>query len=96
VRWLDSIPNDYLHFGDFDIAGLNIYWNEYKKYLQDKASFFLPGNTEKLLSSRGNRDNYDNQTVQFDVQLVDEENVLILLQLIEKYRKGLEQEILIL
>jgi hypothetical protein len=96
VRWLETIPNDYLHFGDFDIAGLNIYWNEYKKYLQDKSSFFMPPNIERLLSTKGNRDNYDNQTLQFDIQLVDEENVLILLQLIEKYRKGLEQEILIL
>jgi len=95
VRWLAAIPNDYLHFGDFDFAGLNIYMNEYKKHLQDKSSFFLPANIERLLSTRGNRDNYTNQTMQFDVQLVDEENVLILLRLIEKYRKGLEQEILI-
>ena len=95
VRWLTAIPNDYLHFGDFDFAGLNIYMNEYKKHLQDKSSFFMPANIEKLLSTRGNRDNYTNQTVMFDVQLVDEENVLILLRLIEKYRKGLEQELLI-
>jgi len=95
VRWLATIPNDYLHFGDFDFAGLNIYMNEYKKHLQDKSSFFLPSNIEKLLSTRGNRNNYTNQTIQFDVQLVDEENVLILMRLIEKYRKGLEQELLI-
>jgi len=95
IKWLMSIPNDYLHFGDFDIAGLNIYMNEYKKHLHDKSNFYLPANIEKLLSSRGNRDNYSKQSVQFDVQLVDEENVLILLRLIEKYRKGLEQELLI-
>ena len=95
IKWLMSISNDYLHFGDFDFAGLNIYMNEYKKHLQDKSSFFLPANIERLLSARGNRDNYTNQTIQFDVQLVDEENVLILVRLIEKYRKGLEQELLI-
>jgi hypothetical protein len=96
VSWINTIPNDYLHFGDFDAAGLNIYWNEFKKYLHDKASFFLPPNIEKLISTRGNRDNYNNQRVNFDIQLVDEENVRILLKLIEKYKKGLEQEILIL
>jgi len=95
VRWLATIPNDYLHFGDFDFAGLNIYMNEYKKHLHDKSSFYLPANIEKLLSARGNRDNYTNQSILFDVSLVDEENVLILLGLIEKYRKGLEQELLI-
>jgi hypothetical protein len=95
VRWLTTIPNDYVHFGDFDFAGLNIYMNEYKKHLPDKSSFFLPANIERLLSTRGNRNNYTNQIVQFDVQMVDEENVIILLRLIEKYRKGLEQELLI-
>jgi len=95
IRWLMSIPNDYLHFGDFDFAGLNIYMNEYKKHLQEKSSFFLPANIEKLLSTRGNRDNYTKQAIQFDLSLVEEENVLILIGLIEKYRKGLEQELLI-
>ena len=95
VRWLTIIPNDYLHFGDFDFAGLNIYMNEFKRHLEDKSSFFLPANIEKVLLSKGNRDNYTKQSIQFDIQLVDEENVLILLRLIEKYRKGLEQEILI-
>jgi len=95
VRWLSTIPNPYLHFGDFDFAGLNIYMNEYKKHLLDKSNFFLPLNIEKLISSRGNRDNYSIQSIQFDVKSVDEENVLVLLRLIEKYRKGLEQELLI-
>lgn len=95
VRWLGNIPNDYLHFGDFDLAGLNIYENEYKRYLHERASFFLPANVEKLLKEKGNRENFNNQSLQFDIQLVDEENVLILMRLIEKYRKGLEQEIFI-
>ena len=42
VKWLQTIPNRYLHFGDFDFAGLNIYINEFKKHLQDKANFYLP------------------------------------------------------
>ena len=49
----------------------------------------------KLLKEKGNRENFNNQSLQFDIQLVDEENVLILMRLIEKYRKGLEQEIFI-
>ncbi|MEO6707066.1 MAG: hypothetical protein ABIN04_14590 [Ginsengibacter sp.] len=57
IRWLVSIDNNYLHFGDFDFAGLNIYWNEYKKHLRERASFFLPGNIEELLLKNGNRDN---------------------------------------
>jgi len=93
VRWLQAIPNNYLHFGDFDFSGLNIYCNEYKKHLQDKAKFFLPTDIEKLLSTKGNRDNYSNQTIQFDKNKIGEENIFTLLKLIEKYKKGLEQEI---
>lgn len=93
VKWLQTIPNKYLHFGDFDFAGLNIYINEFKKHLQDRASFFLPTDIQKLLDNKGNHDNYNNQTVQFDKTKIKEENVLTLLKLIEKYKKGLEQEI---
>ena len=94
VRWLTSIPNYYLHFGDFDFAGLNIYWNEYKKHLHERASFFLPKNIEELLAKNGNRDNYNNQILQINTKTIDEKNVLDLIELIEKYKKGLEQEVL--
>ncbi len=93
IKWLQIIPNKYLHFGDFDFAGLNIYFNEYKTHLNEKASFFLPTNIEELLSTKGNRDNYNNQTIQFNRHAVEEKNIIILLGLIEKYKKGLEQEI---
>lgn len=93
IKWLQTIPNNYLHFGDFDFAGLNIYCNEYKKHLKDKAKFLLPPDIEHLLSTKGNRDNYNNQTIQFDKNEIGEENILSLLGLIEKYKKGLEQEI---
>ncbi|MCK4501791.1 MAG: hypothetical protein KAU22_02075, partial [Desulfuromonadales bacterium] len=33
VQWLRSIPNRYVHFGDFDFAGINIYLHEYKRWL---------------------------------------------------------------
>lgn len=93
IKWLLSIPNPYLHFGDFDFAGLNIYVNEFKKHLQGRANFFLPYNIEDLLSTRGNRDNYHKQTLQFNKQDIDEPNVHKTIHLIEQYKKGLEQEI---
>lgn len=95
IKWLKSIPNNYLHFGDFDISGINIYWNEYKKALMERATFFVPPKIEELLSSRGNRENYSNQTIAFNKQDINESNILYLIDMIEKYKKGLEQEILI-
>lgn len=94
IRWLNTIPNHYLHFGDFDFAGINIYWNEYKRHLHERASFFLPENIEELLVKNGNRELYNNQILQINTKAIDEKNVLDLIELIEKYKKGLEQEVL--
>ena len=95
IKWLKMIPNNYLHFGDFDFAGLNIYWNEFKKHLENRANFFLPPDIENILSSKGNRENYNNQEIQFGPNEIKELNVIILLKVIEKFKKGLEQEIFI-
>jgi len=95
VKWLQSIPNNYLHFGDFDFAGIGIYLNEFKKHLDEKALFFLPNNMEELIKLNGNRKLYNEQKVNFKVKLIKEENLLKLIKTIHKYRKGLEQEILI-
>lgn len=40
-RWLCSIPNHYLHFGDFDLAGINIFLVEFQKYLGKERSSYL-------------------------------------------------------
>jgi hypothetical protein len=96
IRWLTMIPNNYLHFGDLDIAGLNIYFSEFKKHLGDKAGFFLPQNAESLFIKFGNRALYDNQSACFDIDQAEKEvNTRILISLINKYKKGVEQEILI-
>jgi hypothetical protein len=95
INWLKMIPNNYLHFGDFDFGGLNIYWNEFKVHLGERAKFYLPTNLEILLKNKGNRDLYDYQSIKFDEAHIHETNVLKLLMLIRRYKKGLEQEILI-
>lgn len=95
VRWLQTIPNNYLHFGDFDFAGLNIYMNEFKKHLGERACYYIPNDIEEKLSSKGNRDNFNKQTIKFDRKNIKEDGVFTLLKLIEKHKKGLEQEIYI-
>lgn len=95
LHWLQLIPNNYLHFGDFDFAGLNIYCNEYKKHLRDQAKFFIPENIEELIESKGNRALYANQEVQFNENEIEETGVSTALQYIRKFKKGLEQEIFI-
>lgn len=94
IKWLQSIPNKYLHFGDFDFAGIGIYLNEFKKHLGDKAEFFIPENTEELIKNFGNKKCYDIQKINFNVKDIDEKNLLKLIEMIHRNKKGLEQEVL--
>lgn len=95
IDWLGNIPNRYLHFGDFDLAGILIYQQEYKKYLGERASLFVPILVEDLLPRYGNRELYDKQLPSASRISMEEENVKQLVDLIHRYHKGLEQEILI-
>jgi len=96
IKWLQSVPNPYLHFGDFDFAGIGIYLNEYKKYLGKKANFFVPDNTKILLQNYGNKALYANQSENFVKEKIDETKLNDLIQWIHELKMGLEQEIFIL
>jgi hypothetical protein len=96
IKWLQSIPNNYLHFGDFDFAGIGIYLNEFKKHLADRTTFFVPENIDRLIANNGNKKRYDEQTINFEVKSIREDKLIQLINTIHKYRKGLDQEILII
>ena len=95
IKWVQSIQNPYLHFGDLDFAGIGIYLNEYKKHLGNRATFYIPGNTKELLVRYGNRELYDNQKDNIDKSVVNETKLYYLISLIHELKKGLEQEIFI-
>lgn len=96
VRWLMSIPNRYIHFGDFDLAGIHIYQSEYRKYLEpSRCEFFIPKNIEKLIRN-GSQDRYFNQIDRFRELCSDDPRLEYLIGLIHKYHRGYDQEGLIL
>lgn len=90
-RWLCSIPNYYLHFGDFDLAGINIFLFEFHQYLgKERSSYLIPDDIEFRLQS-GSRNRYDEQYSHFkDVK----SDVFELQQLIviHRERKAYDQE----
>lgn len=93
INWMKSIPNNYLHFGDFDTAGISIYLNEYKRHLQERASFFIPKNIEVAIKERGNRERFDKQQcIRLDAHKIEETKILDLIKTINKEQKGLDQE----
>jgi hypothetical protein len=95
IKWMNSISNDYVHFGDFDIAGIGIFLNEYKKYLDDKASFFIPIEIQSMIRENGNRERFDKQKINFKIEEVQEERLLDLIKTIKIEKKGLDQEFFI-
>ena len=93
-KWLQTITNNYLHFGDFDPAGLNIYIQEYRKQLPaSRCNYFIPTNIDLLIKQYGLTSLYDQQIhlcKNINFQSYPEINALY--GLMKKYRKGLEQE----
>lgn len=89
-QWLMSIPNKYVHYGDFDLKGIHIFLAEFYKYLGDRASFLIPEGIEIFIKS-GIRERYD---AQYDYRNITSPipEVQSLIDIIKKYKKGYDQE----
>jgi hypothetical protein len=97
VNWMQHVCNPYLHFGDFDFAGLLIYLNEFKKHLSNRAHLFIPPDLSTLINRFGNRDLYNNQLhLRANILTCNDVEVLEIMELLDIEKKGLEQEALIL
>lgn len=99
IRWLQQIPNQYLHFGDLDPAGIHIFLTEYRASLGEKATFFVPAHAEEMIR-QGSRERYDKQrpllkSVKTLLELEGENTLQALTALIEKYQRGADQEVFI-
>ena len=90
-KWLLSIPNEYIHFGDFDIAGIRIYETEYYNYLGSRASFIIPDDIEARLRG-GSSKRYNDQYRKFKNYRPKDKRVLPLFEMINRYHKGYDQE----
>lgn len=91
-RWLCSIPNYYLHFGDFDLAGINIFLFEFYQYLgKERSSYLIPDDIEFRLQS-GSRNRYDEQYSHFKDVKSDVFELQQLIALIHRERKAYDQE----
>lgn len=96
VKWLQNISNDYLHYGDFDFAGISIYFNEFEKKLGRRARLFVPDNVDILIKRFGKRSLYNSQLHQApDISTVNDTVIVELVLHLHSLKKGLEQEILI-
>lgn len=90
-EWLKSIPNRYVHFGDFDLAGIKIFHTEYERHLGERASFLIPLDIEERIKN-GSSKRYDDQFSHSRNISSKDPGVQSLINIINKYRKGYDQE----
>ncbi|MDE5813369.1 MAG: DUF2220 domain-containing protein [Muribaculaceae bacterium] len=91
MAWLASIPNRYLHFGDFDLAGIAICLNQFLPYVKERGSFLIPSDIERRLKN-GSRKRYDEHYQRYSNLTTTDEVLYNLISLIHKYRRTYDQE----
>ena len=94
--WLQTIPNLYVHFGDFDLEGIEIFLTSFHRYIGERdigerASFLIPDDIEERLAS--------GSTLRYNMQYASTRNVSTdipelqrLISLIRRYRRCYDQE----
>lgn len=94
-KWLSTISNHYLHFGDFDLAGINIFLSDFQQFIgNDRSSYLIPDDIESKLKS-GSRKRYDEQLCHFNHLQSNNSELQRLINLIHNERKAYDQEGLI-
>ena len=95
TRWLRTVPNRYVHFGDLDLAGISIFLTEFRKPLDDpqgkRTEFFIPFDASERIA-RGSSERYDAQIARFGNLDSDDPRLKYLISLIHKFRRGYDQE----
>lgn len=89
--WLQAIPNDYIHFGDFDLAGIHIFLTEFHAYLGERSSFFIPSDIEQKLAN-GSLERYNAQYLKFKYLTTDIPLLQHLIDTINTYHRCYDQE----
>lgn len=93
IEWLQKQPNNYVHYGDFDFAGIHIYQSQYKKYVSGESRYLVPSGLLPLFRRYGKRALYNNQLSLQALIKAGEPGISELLEIIKREHKGLEQEI---
>lgn len=91
TEWLRMIPNRYLHFGDFDLAGISIFLSQFKPVVGDRGSFLIPDDIETHIS-HGSRQRYDEQYARYSGLTTDDPELIHLIGIIHNHRRAYDQE----
>ena len=89
--WLQTIPNPYIHFGDFDLAGIYIFLTEFYPYLGIRGSFFIPTDIEERLKN-SSIERYNLQYPRFHGIETDIVSLQNLIDTINRHHRCYDQE----
>ena len=81
--WLQMIPNRYIHFGDFDLAGIHIFLTEFHVHLGERSSFLIPQDIEERIA-KGSLERYNDQYARYSRITSDIEEIQALIDLFNK------------
>lgn len=94
LEFIKGIKNRIIYFGDFDLAGINIFQTQVLKR-NANIKFFIPNNIENLIEEYGSRELFSKQFNKYKNIRSKDDNMQNLINLIIKHQKGLEQEFFI-
>jgi len=95
LDFLSQSFNTYLHFGDFDLAGVNIFLNEMvPRLIHERYDFFLPENISELLD-HGNSEDYFLQMKKYPNLKTKVKYLQDFIDLLHGKKRSLHQEYLI-
>ena len=93
-KWLESFSGEYIHFGDFDLAGINIYLNTIVPKLKKAKShsFLIPKNIYEIIKKKNYMLDYSNQTKYLNITSKEDKNLQKLIEFIKSHKITIEQE----
>lgn len=89
--WLKSIPNNYVHYGDFDLAGIHIFLTEYHEHLGSRSSYLIPDDIESRIA-HGSVRRYNDQYLKYHQVKTGIPQLQALVDLIHRHRRCYDQE----
>lgn len=89
--WLGGISNEYVHFGDLDLAGINIFLTEFLPHTGTRGRFLIPSDAERRIA-RGTVERYNAQLARFRNLQASDPALQQLIDTIHRHHRGYDQE----
>lgn len=94
LEFIKNVKNKIIYFGDFDLAGIDIFQTQIKTKNKN-IEFFIPKNIEELVKKYGSRELFTKQWNKYKNIINEDDKIQQLIKMIIKHQKSLEQEFFI-